>query len=61
MLGQTRYEHIVLDETQVPIIAGTSTKVVEIVLDHLAYGWSAEELHFLLNQIIFLPLWDRGS
>ena len=46
MIGQTRYEHIVLNETQVPVIAGTSIKVVEIVLDHLAYGWSPEELHF---------------
>ena len=27
-------------------IAGTNTKVKEIVLDKLAYGWSAEEMHF---------------
>ena len=42
----TRYEHIVLDETQIPIIAGTAMKVIELVLDHLAYGWSPAELHF---------------
>lgn len=42
----TRYEHIVLDETQTPIIAGTAMKVIELVLDHLAYGWSPAELHF---------------
>jgi uncharacterized protein (DUF433 family) len=35
-----------LDEHQVPTIAGTTMKVVELVLDHLAYGWSPEELHF---------------
>ncbi|MBI3800301.1 MAG: DUF433 domain-containing protein [Deltaproteobacteria bacterium] len=35
-----------LDETHVPLIAGTRVKVIELVLDHLAYGWSPEELHF---------------
>jgi len=30
----------------VPIIAGTNIKVVELVLEKTAYGWSAEELHF---------------
>jgi uncharacterized protein (DUF433 family) len=43
---ETRYEHITLDEAQVPMIAGTTMKVVELVLDQLAYGWSPEELHF---------------
>lgn len=43
---ETRYEHITLTEAQVPMIAGTTMKVVELVLDHLAYGWSPEELHF---------------
>lgn len=46
MLSETRYEHIILNEAQVPTIAGTNMKVVELVLDHLAYGWSPEELHF---------------
>jgi uncharacterized protein (DUF433 family) len=46
VLSETRYEHISLDEAQVPLIAGTRVKVVELVLDHLAYGWSPEELHF---------------
>jgi len=35
-----------LDENQVPTIAGTTMKVTELVLDHVAYGWSPEELHF---------------
>ena len=43
---ETRYEHIVLDDEQVPFIAGTTMKVVELVLERLAYGWSPEELHF---------------
>jgi uncharacterized protein (DUF433 family) len=46
LLSETRYEHIMLDENQVPTIAGTTMKVVELVLDHVAYGWSPEELHF---------------
>jgi uncharacterized protein (DUF433 family) len=43
---QTRYEHIVLNESKVPMIAGTTMKVMELVLDRTAYGWSPEELHF---------------
>ncbi len=43
---RTSYEHVVLDENRVPIIADTTTKVVELVLDRMAYGWSPEELHF---------------
>ena len=43
---ETRYEHIALDEKSVPIIAGTRLKVIELVLDHIAYGWSPEELRF---------------
>ncbi len=45
-LVQVQYKHIVFDEAQVPIIAGTNMKVVELVLEKTAYGWSAEELHF---------------
>ena len=45
-LVETRYEHIVLDDTEVPLIAGTTMKVIELVLEQKAYGWSAEELHF---------------
>lgn len=43
---ETRYEHIVLDQSGVPLIAGTTMKVIELVLNHQAYGWSPEELHF---------------
>ena len=52
----TGYQHITLNETGVPMITGTRMKVVELVLDHLAYGWSPEELrlqhaHLSLGQI----------
>jgi uncharacterized protein (DUF433 family) len=43
---QTRYEHIVLNDANLPMIAGTNTKVIELVLDRMAYGWSPEELQF---------------
>lgn len=43
---RTAYEHVVIDERGVPVLADTGTKVVEIVLDQLAYGWSAEEIHY---------------
>ena len=45
-LVATRYEHIVLDEQSVPIIGGTTMKVVELIAEKLGYGWSPEELHF---------------
>jgi uncharacterized protein (DUF433 family) len=45
-LIETKYEHVVLDEKGVPIIAGTNMKVIELVLEKSAYGWSPEELHF---------------
>src|SRR3989338_9555453 len=43
---QTSYEHIVLDEKCTPIIAGTTIKVVELIVEKLAHWWSAEELYF---------------
>src|SRR5260370_15306894 len=43
---ETRYEHIVLDDSGVPRIVGTTMKVVELVTAQTAYGWSPEELHF---------------
>jgi uncharacterized protein (DUF433 family) len=43
---ETRYEHIVLDPRGIPLVTGTTMKVVELVTAHTAYGWSPEELHF---------------
>ena len=50
------YPHIDYTDGGVPIIARTNTKVVEVVLDHLAYRWNAEEIqrqhaHLSLAQI----------
>jgi uncharacterized protein (DUF433 family) len=46
MLAETKYQPIVLDNYKVPVIAGTTMKVVELAAAHLVYGWSAKELHF---------------
>lgn len=42
---ETKYEHITIDERRVPFIAGTTMKVIELVAEKIAYGWSPEELH----------------
>jgi uncharacterized protein (DUF433 family) len=39
------YPHISMNAAGVPILTGTQTKVVEIVLDHLAHGADAREIH----------------
>jgi len=41
----TEYKYIELDDKGVPVIAGTTMKVVELVEAQMAYGWSPEELH----------------
>lgn len=46
MLVETRYEHTVRNEQNVPMIEGTTIKVIELVLDSKAYGWSPEEIQF---------------
>jgi len=37
--------YIVRDDRGVAWIDKTNIKVIEIVLDHIAYGWSAEAIH----------------
>jgi uncharacterized protein (DUF433 family) len=66
MVHATAYEHIVTDEAGVPFIEGTTTKVIELVLETLAYGWSPDELQFqhpylTLGQIhsAFAYYWDH--
>jgi uncharacterized protein (DUF433 family) len=46
MAALTPYFHIELSDAGVPMISGTTMKVIELVLDHLAYGWSPEELQY---------------
>ena len=37
---------IEIDSSGVAWLAGTNVKVVEVVLDKSAHGWSPEEIHF---------------
>ncbi len=41
---ETKYAHIVVNDDGVPMIAGTTTKVIEVVRDQRAHGWSPEEI-----------------
>ena len=68
MLVKTAYEHIYVDSQGVPQIAGANTKVVELVLDTIAYGWSPEELalqhpHLTLGQVhsALAYYWDHQA
>jgi uncharacterized protein (DUF433 family) len=40
------HNHIRLDDSRVAWIDDTTTKVIEVALDQIAHGWSAEEIHF---------------
>ncbi len=38
------YEHLDCSNPGRPLIAGKKFKVIHLIREHLAYGWSAEEL-----------------
>jgi len=57
-----KFPHIRLDDQGKPWIDDTNIKVVEIVLDHLGYGWSAETIqenhpHLSLAQVYSALAW----
>lgn len=35
-----------MNDAAAPVITGTTMKVIELVQEYLAHGWSPEELHF---------------
>src|SRR5712692_1134039 len=45
-MAMTTAPHIKRDERGVAWIDETNVKVIEVVVDRLAYGWSPEEIHF---------------
>ena len=49
----TTYPHLTTDDHGTPVLAGTTMKVIELVMAQRAHGWSPEELHF---QFPSLPL-----
>ncbi|MGF1569336.1 MAG: DUF433 domain-containing protein [Nodosilinea sp.] len=55
-LTTTDYKHIVLNDRQVPIIEGSTMKVIEIAMAQRAHGWTPEEIqinhrHLTMGQI----------
>ena len=42
----TAYAHIVIDQAGHARVVGTTLKVIELVLEQQAYGWSPAELQF---------------
>ncbi len=54
--------HVCLDEQGRPWIDDTNVKVIEVALDHLAYGWNAEAVqenhpHLSLAQVYAALAW----
>lgn len=45
-LTSAQYKYIELNESNVPYIAGTTMKVIELVSGHIAFGLSPEEIKF---------------
>jgi uncharacterized protein (DUF433 family) len=45
MLTAEPIAHIFRDSAGIAWIDSTRVKVLELALDHVAYGWSAEEIH----------------
>ncbi len=53
---EKKYEHIVFDSHNRPVINGTRMKVTQLIMEKQAYGWSPEELqyqhpHLTLGQV----------
>jgi uncharacterized protein (DUF433 family) len=44
-MATVTYPHVEATPEGVPYIAGTQTKVIEVVLERLAYHWDADEIH----------------
>jgi len=46
MSVELKYEHIVVGDDNVARISGTRLQVAQLIEEHQAFGWSAEELRF---------------
>lgn len=46
MSVESGYKHLSVDDNGAVVIDGTSMRVIDLVAQHRAYGWSPEELHF---------------
>ena len=43
-MSTVAYAHLAFTDAGVPIIAGTTTKVIEIAMDYVAHRWDADEI-----------------
>src|SRR3989304_1294585 len=50
------HPHVRLDPGGVAWIDDANVKVIEVVLDRLAYGWSPEEIHFPHPHLLPAPI-----
>ena len=64
----TEHKYVHLNEQNVPIVAGTTMKVVELVMAQKAYGWTPEEIYdqhpyLTMSQIhsAFAYYWDHKA
>jgi uncharacterized protein (DUF433 family) len=48
---QPQYPYVEHDDQGIPFIAGTTMKIVELVVAQRAHGWSPEELSFQFPQL----------
>jgi uncharacterized protein (DUF433 family) len=44
-MSTVEYAHVAIGADNVPVVAGTQIKVLEIAQDHLLHGWTAEDIH----------------
>lgn len=51
-------EHIHLDERGVARIIGSRTKVIQIIMDRMANGWSADEIHHQYPHLSLAAIYD---
>ena len=64
----SEHKYVQLNDSGVPILAGTTLKVVELITAQKAYGWSPEEIHFqhpylCMNQVhsALAYYWDHKT
>ena len=44
-MAATAYPHLSVNSDGVVYVDGTTTKLIEVVQDHLAHHWDAEDIH----------------
>lgn len=53
-MSATLNTHVVFDDKDRPWVKGTQVKVIEVILDHIAYGWSPEEIAYQHGKLLNL-------